>query len=311
MSDFIQFEQPKNVDIIIGDCVEVMRKMRDEGVQFDAIVSDPPYGIDLHGYGDAWDNGELVFNASFWKLCYDVLKPGGFLLAFAASRKYHRVAVAVEDAGFEIYPMLQWLFPGGLPKPANLSELFDRDNVKERKVLETKAGSGFTSANAKHGAQQRLTKEFEVKERGVSEEAKDWLGYYYGLNTLKPAIEPIVIAQKPKSEKRMIDNVRTHGVGALNIGAFKERDDRWPTTVFEYAKSSVRDHQSNHPSVKPIDLMADLCLLACPTGGHILDPFAGTGSTGAGAARNGFACTLIEQNEEMREAITKRLNQSR
>lgn len=278
---------------------------------FDAICSDPPYGINLHGYGEQWDNGELVFNSGFWKLCYDVLKPGGYLLAFAASRKYHRVAVAVEDAGFTLYPMLQWQFPGGLPKPANLAELFDRDNVKDRKVVETKSGSGFTSANAKHGAQQRLTKQFQVKERGVSEEAKKWDGYFYGVNTMKPAMEPIVLAQKPISEKRMIDNVRVHGTGALNVGAFKERDDAWPTSIFEYNKVTVRDHQSGHPSVKPIDLMADLCLLACPTGGHILDPFAGTGSTGAGALRNGFSCTLIEQNPEMREAIERRLHQSR
>lgn len=286
-----------------------MEQMRQDGVMFDAIISDPPYEIALHG--KSWDNTGIAFDVEFWKLCYSVLKPGGYLLSFAASRMYHRVACAVEDAGFTMYPMLQWQFQGGLPKPANLAELFDRDNVKDRKVLETKAGSGFTSANAKHGAQQRLTKEFAVKERGVSEESQKWLGYYYGVNTMKPSQEPIVMAQKPIEAKRMIDNVREHGTGALNIGAFKDRDDRWPTTAFEYAKASVRDHQSNHPSVKPIDLMADLCLLACPKGGHILDPFAGTGSTAAGALRNGFSCTLIEQNAEMRTAIENRLSQTR
>lgn len=309
MTDYIKFELPKSIDIRIGDCRQIMAQMRDEGVMFDAICSDPPYEISLHG--KAWDSTGIVFDPEFWQLCSDVLKPGGYLLAFAASRMYHRVACAVEDAGFTIYPMLQWQFTGGLPKPANLAELFDRDNVKDRKVVETKAGSGFTSANARHGAQQRLTKEFQVKERGVSEEAKKWLGYYYGVNTLKPSQEPILIAQKPITSKRMIDNVREYGTGALNIGAFKDRNDLWPTTTFTFNKASVRDHQSNHPSVKPIDLMADLCLLACPTGGHILDPFAGTGSTGAGAIRNGFSCTLIEQNPEMRAAIENRLSQSR
>lgn len=306
MNEFIQFEVPSNIDIRIGECREVMTQFREDGVMFDAIISDPPYAIDLHGYGEKWDNGLLVFDADFWRLCSDILKPGGYLVAFAASRMYHRVACAVEDAGFTIYPMLQWQFAGGLPKPANLSELFDRDNIKDRKVLETKSGSGFTSANAKHGAQQRLTTEFAVKERGVSPEAKEWLGYYYGVNTMKPAQEPILLAQKPISEKRMIDNVRKYGTGALNVGAFKDATGKWPTTIFEHAKASVRDHQSNHPSVKPIPLMQSLCELACPSGGHILDPFAGTGTTGVAAHRAGFSATMIEMNPDMKEVMSKR-----
>ncbi len=286
-----------------------MQCYADEGKQFDAVVSDPPYLISLHA--KTWDTGDIVFRQDFWELVHKVLKPGGFLISFAASRKYHRLACAVEDAGFAIYPMLQWQFPGGLPKPANLSELFDRDNVKDRKVLGTKTGSGFTSANATHGAQQRITKEFVVKERGVSEEAKQWDGFYYGVNTLKPAQEPILLAQKPIEEKRMIDSVRKHGVGALNIGTFKSETGNWPSTIFEYDKASVRDHKSNHPSVKPIDLMESLCRLACPPGGHILDPFAGTGTTGAAAIRAGYDATMIEMNPEMESVIRDRVNHRR
>lgn len=293
----------------IGDCVEVMRRYRDIGIRFDAIVSDPPYEIALHA--KSWDATGIAFSIEFWELCRDILKPGGFLIAFAAGRKYHRVASAIEDAGMTIYPPLQWQFSGGLPKPANLSELFDRDNVKDRKIIGSKTGSGFTSANELHGAQQRLTKEFAVKERGVSDEAKKWSGFYYGVNTLKPAQEPIVLAQKPIEEKRMIDSVRAHGVGALNIGSFKDRTGLWPTTVFEFNKVSKRDHKSSHPSVKPIDLMQALCDLACPPGGHILDPFAGTGTTGAAAIRNGFDCTVIEMNPDMESVIRDRLTHIR
>lgn len=306
MDDFISFPSHGTLNVEIGNCLDVLERYKAEGKLFDAIVCDPPYEIALHG--KSWDSTGIAFSVDFWKLCYDVLKPGGFLLAFAAGRKYHRVAVAVEDADFTLYPPLQWQFPGGLPKPANLSELFDRDNVKDRKVLGTKTGSGFTSANEKHGAQARLTKEFVVKERGVSDEAKQWDGYYYGVNTLKPAQEPIVLAQKPIEEKRMIDSVRQHGVGALNVGAIRERTGNWPTTVFEYAKASVKDHKSNHPSVKPISLMQALITLACPPGGHILDPFAGTGTTGAAAVREGFDCTLIEMNPDMEKVIRDRVN---
>ena len=161
MDDFISFPQKGKLNVEIGNCVEIMKRYRDEGVLFDAITTDPPYAINLHS--KSWDTGDLVFNKEFWTLCYDILKPGGFLIAFAAGRKYHRVAVAVEDAGFTMYPPLQWQFPGGLPKPANLSELFDRDNVKDRKVLGTKTGSGFTSANEKHGAQARIIGEIPTR----------------------------------------------------------------------------------------------------------------------------------------------------
>ncbi len=310
MNELISFPSAGNLNIVIGDCVDVMKRYRDEGVLFDAIISDPPYGILLHGR-EEYDNGELVFNSKYWQLVKDVLKPGGFMVAFAAGRKYHRVAVAVEDAGFAIYPMMQWQFTGGLPKPANLSELFDRDNIVDRKVLGTKTGSGFTTANETHGAQARNTKEFVVKERGVSAEAQQWDGFYYGVNTLKPAQEPIVLAQKPIEEKRMIDSVRQHGVGALNIGALKSRNGNWPSTVFEYAKASKKDHQSNHPSVKPIDLMEEICQLVCPPKGHILDPFAGTGTTGAAAIRRGFDATVIEMNTEMESVIRARINHRR
>ena len=307
--EIFNFVSRGKLEVEIGDCVAVMERFASEGRVFDAIITDPPYHISLHGY--TWDTGDLVFKPDFWRAVDKILKPGGFIVAFAASRKYHRLAVAVEDAGFTIYPMLQWQFPGGLPKPANLSELFDRDNVPNRKVIGTKTGSGFTSANETHGAQARLTKEFHVKERGVSDEAKQWTGFYYGVNALKPAFEPMVLAQKPIVEKRMIDSVRVNGVGALNIGALKERHGNWPTPIFEFAKANVRDHGSKHPSVKPIDLMQELCTLACPPGGHILDPFAGTGSTGAAAVRAGYDCTVIEMNPEMERVIRARLDHPR
>lgn len=306
MNELINFPQQGHLNIEIGDCVEVLKRYKDEGRMFDACVTDPPYLISLHAY--KWDTGDLVFTKEYWSLVYDILKPGAFLVAFAAGRKYHRVACAVEDAGFTIYPMLQWQFPGGLPKPANLSELFDRDNVKDRKILGTKVGSGFTTANEIHGAQARNTKDFVVKERGVSEEAKQWDGFYYGVNAMKPAQEPMILAQKPISEKRMIDNVRLHGVGALNIGKLKNVSGNWPTTIFEFSKTNKKEHKSNHPSVKPLPLMETICDLVCPSGGHIIDPFAGTGSTGAAAVRRGFDATVIEMNPEMEKVILDRVN---
>lgn len=309
--DLISFGSQANLrgkaNIHIGDCLEFLRKQVGQGIQYDAVVTDPPYEISLHG--KAWDSTGIAFSSELWSLVHQVLKPGGYLLAFTASRLYHRVACAVDDAAdFKIYPMLTWEFTNGLPKPVNVAELFDRDNIKDRKPVGYRKGSGFTKANADHGAQKRLTKDFPIYERGVSDEAKQWLGHYYGYNALKPSGEPIVMAQKAPSEARMIDNIRTHGVGSLNLGKIQEKRGEWPTTVFRHAKAKKTEHNSNHPSVKPVPLMRELCQLVVPPGGHVLDPFGGTGTTAEAAVMEGFDCTIIEQNPEMEAVIWARLS---
>lgn len=289
-----------NVRVITGDCRTVMGTMAAAGEQVDAIVTDPPYEINLHG--KSWDRTGVAFDPGTWTSVYKILKPGGFLIAFSASRLYHRVACAVEDSGFTIYPFLQWQFPGGLPKPVNVSELFDRDSGIERKHLGPKKGSGFTRANVTHGAQHRSKETFEARERYISDESRAWKGYYYGVNAFRPTSEPIVLAQKPKSEARMIDNLRKHGVGALDFGDC----DPWPTPVFAHPKARKTDHDSNHPSVKPVPLMEELIRLVCPAGGTILDPFAGTGSTGVAALRSGRHAILVERDEAMIPVIRRR-----
>jgi DNA modification methylase len=105
----------------------------------------------------------------------------------------------------------------------------------------------------------------------------------------------------------MIDNIRQFGTGALNIGALRDRYGFWPNTLFTHRKAERADHGSDHPSVKPLPLMEDLCTLLVPAGGHILDPFGGTGTTAVAAKNRGFDCTLIEQNPEMRPVIERRV----
>jgi DNA modification methylase len=101
--------------------------------------------------------------------------------------------------------------------------------------------------------------------------------------------------------------VRKWGTGALNVGALRDRYGFWPSTIFTHRKAQKADHQSDHPSVKPIPLMEDLCTLLCPSGGRILDPFAGTGSTGVAARNKSFDCVLIEQNPMMCRVIEDRI----
>ena len=302
INKFVKPDRPSEVEIRIGNCLDLIDQ--DENV-YDAIVTDPPYSISLHGY--AWDSTDISFSSDLWDRFFRVLKPGGYIALFAAPRLYHRAATACENAGFVIYPFLGWRFRDGLPKPNNLAELFDRNNLSEREIIGTRRGSGFTKANVDHGAQNRSHINFTMHARHISQEAQDWRGYYYGVNTLKPCLEPILLAQKPISTIRTIDNVRKWGTGALNIGALQDRYGFWPNTLFPHRKAEKADHQSDHPSVKPLPLMEDICTLICPGGGRILDPFAGTGTTGVAARNKNFDCVLIEQNAEMQPVMEYRL----
>jgi len=132
--------------LLNGDCIEQMQKLIDDGVQVDSIVTDPPYhltsivkrfgkegsapaqeGTDgafaraSKGFmGKEWDGGDIAFRPETWELALKLLKPGGYILAFSASRNYHRMAVAIEDAGFEIRDQMMWLYGSGFPKSLNL-----------------------------------------------------------------------------------------------------------------------------------------------------------------------------------------------
>ena len=102
------------------NCIEEMQKLIDDGVQVDSIVTDPPY--ELGFMGKSWDSTGIAFDKKTWELALKLLKPGGHLLAFSASRNYHRMAVAIEDAGFEIRDQLMWLYGSGFPKSHNLGD---------------------------------------------------------------------------------------------------------------------------------------------------------------------------------------------
>ena len=133
--------------LLNGDCIEQMQKLIDDGVQVDSIVTDPPYHLTSivkryskensapptsksmggafvrvsKGFmGKEWDGGDIAVRPETWELALKLLKPGGYILAFSASRNYHRMAVAIEDAGFEIRDQMMWLYGSGFPKSLNL-----------------------------------------------------------------------------------------------------------------------------------------------------------------------------------------------
>jgi len=193
------------VKILEGDCVEVMRGLSDASV--DAIVTDPPYGLGF--MGKAWD--DLPPGLEWAQECLRVLKPGGHLLAFGGSRTYHRLAVAVEDAGFEVRDQMMWLYGSGFPKSLDVSKAIDKATVGVKVVGQGRAGktalgqsSSWNHTNEPH--------RFDITEPN-SPDAKKWSGWG---TALKPAHEPIVVARKPLVGT-VAENVLRFGTGALNV----------------------------------------------------------------------------------------------
>lgn len=378
------------IRLLNGDCLEVLAGMVPESI--DACVTDPPYhlasivkrfgtdgaaparGNDAYGrasrgfMGKTWDGGDIAFRPETWAAVLRVLKPGAHLVAFGAPKNYHRLACAIEDAGFEIRDSLMWLFGSGFPKSHNV-----RQGINKAAAGFPQGGPDPRSPN--HGKFKSGSSEENPDGRGFGAGAAGFMeemgegrggdeGPWQGWGTaLKPAYEPIILARKPLIGT-VAANVLAHGTGAISVDATrvpfvdaadereskaknqhadfdsgpmtnavfgkftKDRDNydppgRWPANVlhdgdaglgenarfFYCAKAGKADRAgSKHPTVKPIALMRWLCRLVTPPGGVILDPFAGTGTTGQAAREEGFAAVLIEREAEYQADIRRRLN---
>jgi DNA modification methylase len=205
-----------NVKFLLGDCIEVMKSMPDDSV--DSIVTDPPY--ELGFMGKSWDLTGIAFNVEVWQQALRVLKPGGHLLAFSGSRTYHRMAVAIEDAGFQIRDQIMWVYGSGFPKSHNVSKGIDKAAGYEGKVVGL--GTSWNRPESEEGDTARMNVspgEYEIKE--LSFNAQQWEGWG---TALKPAHEPIVLARKP-FVGTVANNVLTHGTGVLNIDGCRVEGD--------------------------------------------------------------------------------------
>ena len=410
----------KYITVMPGDCIGVLATLPDNS--FDSCVTDPPYHLTsivkrFGGHnaapaqfgkdgayarasagfmGKQWDGGDIAQSVELWTQVYRVLKPGAHLLAFGGTRTYHRMACAIEDAGFEIRDCIQWLYGSGFPKSHSVSVAIDKSSgIGPRgKAFNMKGDGGREEELAANG------REFLPPYEPHTDSARQWQGWG---TALKPACEPIVLARKPLSEKTVAANVLKWGTGAINVdgcrvaidpnvddmlrtvergkresetwetgSGFKNEKNhltgvpangRWPANVIHDGSDEVvgafpetatgfrpnqstaegRDgivfgaglHQqgvkpyddqgsaarffytakadgddrlgSKHPTIKPLDLMQYLVRLITPKGGTCLDPFAGTGTTGEAAFREGMHALLIERETEYLADIKRRI----
>lgn len=196
-----------------GDCREVMASLPDSSV--DSIVTDPPYELGFMGKG--WDSSGIAFDAEVWTQALRVLKPGGHLLAFGGTRTWHRVAVAIEDAGFEIRDSIAWLFGQGFPKSMDVAKAIASgtgrpEDIRRLSMGKAYAPSGRGRVNYDNGGGSQMNGSTAPVE--LPSNAAAWEGWG---TALKPAFEPIVFARKPL-EGTVAANVLAHGTGAINIG---------------------------------------------------------------------------------------------
>ena len=212
-----------------GDCRDVLRDYPAD--HFDSIVSDPPYGLTFMGKG--WDRG--VPGAEFWQEAFRVAKPGAHLLAFGGTRTFHRLTVAIEDAGWEIRDCMMWLYGSGFPKSHDVSKAIDKRGGAERQVLDERPayGIGITGATFKGHAEGATAKTTAP----ATDAARQWQGWG---TALKPAWEPVIVARKPLSGT-VADNVLRYGTGALNIDGCRVggTEGRWPANVMHDGSAEV------------------------------------------------------------------------
>ena len=211
------------IDLRNGDCIEQMRQLKPNSV--DSIVTDPPY--ELGFMGKSWDSTGIAYSVKMWDEALRVLKPGGHLLAFSGSRTYHRMVVAIEDAGFEIRDQIMWVYGSGFPKSLDVSKAIDKQAGVERKVVGKHPQPGSTNARTSMGDNWQESPDITTP---TTDKAKQWAGWG---TALKPAHEPIVLARKPLIGT-IATNVIIHGTGALNIDGSRIGNGTGETKTVNY-----------------------------------------------------------------------------
>lgn len=202
--------------ILEGSMLDILPTLQENS--FDSCITDPPYELNFMGKG--WDRSGIAFRKETWQQVYRVLKPGAYLCAFGGSRTFHRIACAIEDAGFEIRDTIMWLYGSGFPKSMNVGKgieakekLGNAGTRNKRKIEQSCDSEEYILKQTNNGAMGEIIETTKKIYIAGTELSKKWSGYG---TCLKPAYEPIIIARKP-IEKSVAENVLKYGCGAINI----------------------------------------------------------------------------------------------
>lgn len=327
--------------ILLGDCLERLKEIEDNSV--DAVVTDPPYGLSF--MGKKWDYD--VPSIDLWREVLRVLKPGGHMLAFGGTRTYHRLAVAIEEAGFEIRDQIQWLYGSGFPKsyngewggtalkPANEPICLARKPLSEKTVkanflkwgvgglnidesrIGTEQMGGQTikqsyGTDVHFGGGEKRNKEVVATVAQGRWPANVLLDETAGelINTqIGRDVAKYFYCEKASKRERNagLEGMPEEQVSHMITGSGKPSGSVQERSAEGQPNRFTASHQNTHPTVKPIKLMEYLIKLVTPPGGTVLDPFMGSGSTGVAAFKNNFKFIGIEMSEEYCEIARKRI----
>lgn len=320
------------IDLRHGDCLEQMKELEDKSI--DLILCDPPYHLTSivkrfgkkgcapastknndgsfsrlsKGFmGKEWDgldeNGGIAFNVDMWGEAHKVLKDDGYLMAFSGTRTYHRMAKAIEEAGFEIVGLIDYTYASGFPKALAIDKALDKLLEAEREVIGQKITNTTRAKNCVFGTDRKGGKGVGLKDSwNITAPASDIAKLYEGYKTqIKPSREPIVVAKK-KSNTNNIDFLPFIYCAKASK---KERNGDIYGNVIEGL--------NNHPTVKPLKIMKECAKQVIKDKDiTILDMFAGSGSTGVAIEQlnietgSNHKCILIEKEKEYIEIIKKR-----
>lgn len=272
-----------------------------------------------------WDGGDIAFRTDVWKECYRVLKPGGHLAAFGGTRTIHRITCAIEDSGFEIRDLLAWITYQGFPKSRNIGLDIEKMQLIT-KPSKQYAGIG-TALKPSHEPATIARKPLEPGLTVAKNVLKWGTG---GLNIDKCRIKPgnpawpnekntdnlhplgrwpANIYQCPKPSRKE----KEAGLAHLNPITGAESVNRKPDSAGinnprAGAGRTAEEIRNTHPTIKPQGIMSFLINLLTPPGGTVLDPFAGSGTTGVSAIIEGYNCILCELTPEYWPIINGRLD---
>lgn len=194
-----------------------------KGEKFHAILCDPPYELNFMGKG--WDNTGIAFRKETWLALSEHLYDGAFIMAFASSRGFHRMAVAMEDAGLIAHPFIGWVYGSGFPKATRIDTQIDKQAGVESRTIPNplaKKQTGQKNTTALSGDRD----DNDLLKMPSTPLAKAFIGHRYGLQALKPSLEPILVFQKPYKGKPL-DCITKSGTGCLNIDGGRIAGEPW------------------------------------------------------------------------------------